>query len=141
MKKSHFAYFGAAVRGEIQFPPQRVSTPLPDRGGEGDNSPALFLAGARDPEPAGSPVVPPAPLAASGGSHLGDAPLEIAQLLSLFELHRGFVPGFEFEAEGFSIPDLVARGLITKSQNHLDGGCYLIGEQLAAGVHGGGQGV
>lgn len=60
--------------------------------------------------------------------------LEIAQLLNLFELHAGRVPGFEFTAEGFSISDLIARGLIFKSPAHTDVGCYLIGENLRKAV-------
>jgi hypothetical protein len=40
------------------------------------------------------------------------------------------VPATEFIAEGFHIGNLVERGLIVQSRNHLDFGCYLIGESL-----------
>lgn len=42
--------------------------------------------------------------------------LAVAQLVSVFETHGGVVPGFEFEAEGFNPPQLMAAGYILKTQ-------------------------
>lgn len=63
--------------------------------------------------------------------------LVLAQLLSLFDAHSGFVPGRELVAEGFEIPDLIRRGLICKPLSHLDGGCFLMGPALPAAVRAG----
>lgn len=71
----------------------------------------------------------------SGGNTLRPpTSLEKSILLELFDTHRGFIPPFELLAHGFDIPDLIARGLIIKSECHLDGGCYLIGSELRKAV-------
>lgn len=56
--------------------------------------------------------------------------IAVAQLLSLFVIHNGRVPGFEFEAEGFSIAELVEGKFIFQTKNHLDAGRYLMGPAL-----------
>jgi hypothetical protein len=91
-------------------------------------SPATESAGITNPSlarPTSSAPGSPTPIA---GSEVGR--LEAAQLISLFELHGGFLPATELLAEGFHIGSLVERGLIVQSRNHLDFGCYLIGESL-----------
>lgn len=78
----------------------------------------------------------PFPSAAGAGkTGTGHSPQTIATLLELFVVHDGFVPGFELTAEGLNIEQLEREGFIFRTCNHLEAGCYLIGEELKRMVH------
>ena len=111
---------GAVVAQQAHNLPVDGSTPSPDPISAG-------------PQPAAFPGPHPRPV--DGFHPHPPASHEIEQLVELFDTFGGFVPGFEFEALGLDIADLMLRRLIAPPMSHLDAGCYLIGSELRKAVH------
>jgi hypothetical protein len=78
------------------------------------------------------------PAAGSGSrakakSHISEAGPPVSsfpRLLELFAFYDGHVPGFELTAENFDVHRLAAEGLIFRTRNPLDFGCYRMGHTL-----------
>lgn len=60
--------------------------------------------------------------------------LQVKQLVSMFARHRGFLPAYELTADNFDIEQLERDGFIFRTANHLENGCFLIGDALKRAV-------
>lgn len=122
----------AAVKAAAVVPttrpagPNYSDPPVSQRAGIAEEALQWARSDRPDPIAAGGSTPPPAPI----------SPLVIAQLVSLFEMHNGFVDGREFEAEGFRILDLVRDGLINPPRSIYDLNKYTVGETLRRAVQG-----